>query len=115
MIGIAAAWAIPFLHATTSQVAIDKWSGQYTGRLKGIDFKFSDWIQNVPRGLIYFLPWLLLFPFARFSKLQEQTEQRLARALSWGIAVPFLAVNLVPGGLARYSMPAIVPASWLLA
>jgi hypothetical protein len=46
--------------------------------------------------------------------LQVQSEQRLARALSWGTAVPFLAVNLVPGGLARYSMPAIVPASWLL-
>ena len=114
IIGIAAAWAIPFVHGTTSQVAIDKWSGQYTGRLKGIDFKFSDWIQNIPRGLIYFLPWLLLFPFARFSKLQEQSEQRLARALAWGTAVPFLAVNLVPGGIARYSMPAIVPASWLL-
>ena len=114
MIGIAAAWAIPFVYATTSQVAIDKWSGQYTGRLKGIDFKFLDWIQNVPRSLIYFLPWLLLFPFARFSKLPEQHEQRLARALSWGTALPFLAVNLVPGGLARYGMPAIVPASWLL-
>jgi len=84
MIGIAAAWAIPFAHVTTSQVAIDKWSGQYTGRLKGIDFKFLDWIQNVPHSLIYFLPWLLLFPFARFSKLPEQHEQRLARALSWG-------------------------------
>jgi 4-amino-4-deoxy-L-arabinose transferase-like glycosyltransferase len=115
MIGIAAAWAIPFVYATTSQVAIDKWSGQYTGRLSGIDFKFFDWVQNIPRGLIYFLPWVLLFPFARFSKLQEQNEQRLARALSWGIAVPFLVVNVVPGGLPRYSMPAIVPASWLLA
>jgi 4-amino-4-deoxy-L-arabinose transferase-like glycosyltransferase len=114
MIGIAAAWAIPFAHATTSQIAIDKWSGQYTGRLKSIDFKFLDWIQNVPRSLIYFLPWLFLFPFARFSILPEQHEQRLARALSWGTALPFLAVNLVPGGLARYSMPAIVPASWLL-
>jgi 4-amino-4-deoxy-L-arabinose transferase-like glycosyltransferase len=114
MIGIAAAWAIPFLHSTTSQVAIDKWSGQYTGRLRGIDFKFFDWIQNVPHSLIYFFPWLLLFPFARFSRLQNENEQRLARALSWGAAVPFLAVNLVPGGLARYSMPAIVPASWLL-
>lgn len=114
MIGIAAAWAIPFLHATASQVAIDKWSNQYTGRLKGIDFKFFDWIQNIPRGLIYFLPWVLLFPFARFSRFQKQNEQRLARALSWGIAIPFLAINLVPGGLARYSMPAIVPASWLL-
>jgi 4-amino-4-deoxy-L-arabinose transferase-like glycosyltransferase len=115
MVGIAAAWAIPFVHSTTSQMAIDKWSGQYTGRLKGIDFKFSDWIQNVPRALIYFLPWLLLFPFARFSRLNEQSEQRLAHALSWGAAVPFLAVNLVPGGVARYGMPAIVPASWLLA
>jgi 4-amino-4-deoxy-L-arabinose transferase-like glycosyltransferase len=114
MIGIAAAWAIPFVQATTSQVVIDKWSGQYTGRLKGADFKFRDWIQNVPRSLIYFLPWLLLFPFARFSKLPEENQQRLARALSWGTAVPFLAVNLVPGGLSRYSMPAIVRASWLL-
>ena len=114
MIAIAAAWAIPFLQATTSQVALDKWSGQYSGRLRPMDFKFSDWIQNIPRGLIYFFPWMLLFPFARYSKLQEQSEQRLARALSWGTAVPFLVVNLVPGGLARYSMPAIVPASWLL-
>jgi len=114
MIGIAAAWAIPFVHSTTSQVAMEKWSGQYTGRLKGVDFKFFSWIQNVPRGLIYFLPWLLLLPFARFSKLPEQHEQRLARALSWGTIVPFLVVNLVPGAVARYSMPAIVPASWLL-
>jgi 4-amino-4-deoxy-L-arabinose transferase-like glycosyltransferase len=114
MIGIAAAWAIPFVHSTTSQVAIEKWSGQYTGRLKGIDFKFFSWIRNIPRGLIYFLPWLLLFPFARFSKFQDQARERLARALSWGTAVPFLAVNLVPGAVARYSMPAIVPASWLL-
>jgi 4-amino-4-deoxy-L-arabinose transferase-like glycosyltransferase len=114
MVGIAAAWAIPFLNSTTSHVAIDKWSGQYTGRLKGIDFKFSDWIQNIPRGLIYFLPWVLLFPFARFSRFQERNEQRLARAMTWGTALPFLAINLVPGGLARYSMPAIVPASWLL-
>jgi len=115
MLGIAAAWAIPFVHSATSQVAMEKWSGQYTGRLKGIDFKFLSWIQNIPRGLIYFLPWLLLFPFVRFSKLQEQSEQRLARALFWGTAVPFLAVNLVPGAVARYSTPAIVPACWLLA
>jgi 4-amino-4-deoxy-L-arabinose transferase-like glycosyltransferase len=115
MLGIAAAWAIPFVHSTTSEVAMDKWSAQYTGRLKGVDFKFFSWIQNIPRGLIYFLPWLLLFPFARFSKFRDQAQQRLARTLSWGIAVPFLGVNLVPGAVARYSMPAIVPASWLLA
>ena len=55
MIGIAAAWAIPFVNSTTAQVAIDEWSGQYTGRLKGADFKFFESIQHVPRGLIYFL------------------------------------------------------------
>jgi 4-amino-4-deoxy-L-arabinose transferase-like glycosyltransferase len=115
MLGIAAAWGIPFLYSTTSQVAMDKWSGQLTGRLTGIDFKFLSWIQNIPRALIYFLPWLLLLPFMRFSKFADEAQQRLARALAWGIAVSFVAVNLVPGAVPRYSMPVIVPASWLLA
>jgi len=115
MLGIAGAWAIPFLHRTTTQVAMDKWSGQFTGRLKGADFKFFSWIQNIPGSLIYFLPWILLFPFVRFSKFEDKAQQRLARGLAWGIAVPFVAVNLLPGAVPRYSMPVIVPASWLVA
>jgi 4-amino-4-deoxy-L-arabinose transferase-like glycosyltransferase len=115
MVGIAASWAIPFVHSTRAELAMDKWSAQYTGRLKGVDFKFFSWIQNIPRGAIYFLPWISLFPFARFSKFYDEARERLARALSWGIAVPFIGVNLVPGAVARYSMPAIVPACWLLA
>jgi hypothetical protein len=51
----------------------------------------------------------------RFSKFHDEAQQRLARALAWGIAAPFVAVNLVPGAAARYSMPVIVPASWLIA
>jgi 4-amino-4-deoxy-L-arabinose transferase-like glycosyltransferase len=115
MLGIFAAWAVPFLHSTTTHVAAVKWSNQFTGRLQGIDFKFVTWIQNIPRGLIYFLPWVLLFPFVRFSKFHDYAEQRLAHALAWGIAVPLLAINLVPGALPRYGMPVIAPASWLLA
>jgi 4-amino-4-deoxy-L-arabinose transferase-like glycosyltransferase len=115
MLGIFAAWAIPFLRSTAMQVALVKWSGQFTGRIQGTDFEFVNWIQNIPRGLIYFLPWVLLFPFVRFSKFHDHAEQRLARALAWGLAVPFLAVNLVPGAVPRYSMPVIAPASWLLA
>src|SRR5881396_998012 len=115
MLGIFAVWAIPFLHSTTTHVAAVKWSNQFTGRLQGIDFKFVSWIQNIPRGLIYFLPWVLLFPFVRFSKFHDHAERRLARALAWGMAVPFVAVNLVPGAVPRYSMPVIAPASWLLA
>src|SRR5881398_871007 len=102
---IPAAWAIPFLHSITTQVAMDKWSSQYTGRLKGIDFKFVSWIQNIPRGIMYFMQWILLFPFARFSKFHDESHRHLAPALAWGIAVPFVAVNLVPGSVARYSMP----------
>ena len=115
MLGIFAAWAIPFLHSTTTQMAAVKWSNQFTGRLQGTDFKFVTWIQNIPRGLIYFLPWVLLFPFVRFSKFHDYAEQQLACALAWGMAVPFLAINLVPGALPRYGMPVIAPASWLLA
>lgn len=115
MLGIFAAWAIPFLHSTTTHVAAVKWSNQFTGRLQGLDFKFVSWIQNIPRSLIYFLPWVLLFPFIRFSKFHDCAQRRLALALAWGIAVPFLAVNLVPGAVPRYGMPVIAPASWLLA
>jgi len=115
MLAIPAAWAIPFVQRTTTEVAVDKWSAQFTGRLRGIDFKFFSWIQNIPRSLMYFLPWVLLFPFARFSKFHDEAQRRLAPALAWGIAMSFLAVNLAPGAVARYSMPVIVPASWLLA
>jgi len=115
ILAIPAAWAIPFVHRTTTEVAANKWSGQFTGRLEGINFKFLSWIQNIPRSLMYFLPWLLLFPFARFSKFHDESQRRFAHALTWGIALPFLGINLVPGAVARYSMPAIVPACWLLA
>ena len=115
MLGIFAVWAVPFLQSTTTHVAAVKWSNQFTGRLQGTDFKLVSWIQNVPRAFIYFLPWVLLFPFVRFSKFHGYAEQRLARALAWAIAVPFVAVNLVPGAVPRYSMPVIAPASWLLA
>src|SRR5262245_27925343 len=111
MLGIFAAWAIPFLQSTATNVAAVKWSNQFTGRFQGIDFKFVTWIQNIPRGLVYYLPWVLLFPFVRFSKFHDYAEHRLARGLAWGIAVPFFAVNLVPGAVPRYSMPIIAPAS----
>jgi len=91
------------------------WSIQFTDRLQGTEFQFVNWILNVPRGLVYFLPWLILLPFLRFSKFQHRDQRQLAHALVWGTVLPFLVVNLVPGGVARYSMPYLVPASWLLA
>ncbi len=115
MFVICAAWAIPFAQSTTTGLAVSKWFIQLSGRLTDTDFKFFSWIQNIPRSLMYFLPWLVLLPFIRFSKFHGVGQRRLARALTWGIVGPLLVVNLVPGALPRYSMPAVVPASWLLA
>src|SRR5436853_2003029 len=89
MLAIFAACAIPFLQSTTTQIALHKWSAQFSGRLSATGFNFSSWIQNIPRSLMYFLPWLILLPFIRFSKFGDIGQRRLARALTWGIAVPF--------------------------
>jgi 4-amino-4-deoxy-L-arabinose transferase-like glycosyltransferase len=115
MLGIFAAWAIPFAHTAGSATATTKWTNQFTGRLKGTDFEFRRWVRNIPQGLVYFLPWLVLLPLVQFNIFSEDKDRHLARGLAWGAVVPFLLVLLVPGSIPRYAMPALVPACWLLA
>ena len=114
MLGIFAAWAIPFMQATNQATATTKWSQQFTGRLLGTDFEFGRWIFNMPHGVLYLLPWVIFLPLIRFVDFAEKDRQ-LARALTWGAIVPFVIVDLVPGSIPRYAMPAIIPAIWLLA
>ena len=64
---------------------------------------------NIPRGLVYFLPWLPL-ALLRFDEPIELRRRHLA--LLFGMVVPFVLVNVVPGALPRYAMPALGPASW---
>ena len=66
---------------------------------------------NIPRGLVYFLPWL---PLALLQFDQPVELRRRHYALLIGIAVPFVLVNLIPGALPRFAMPALGPASWWL-
>jgi 4-amino-4-deoxy-L-arabinose transferase-like glycosyltransferase len=115
LIGIFAAWAVPYWQAMRGADVAQTWSVQLTGRLGGDDFKLTSWLMNLPRGLAYFLPWTLLLPLVPGARFPTPRETILARALIWGCAVPFVAVNLLPGGLSRYSMPALVGASWLMA
>ena len=115
MLGIFAAWAVPYWQQARDANLAQIWSIQLTGRLSGADFKLGNWLLNIPRGLAYFLPWTILLPLVRGAGLTVPREAKLLRALTWGCAVPFLVVNLLPGGLPRYSMPALVPASWLMA
>jgi len=115
MTAIFAAWAIPYWRVMGDADVGQNWSAQLTGRLTGDDFKLGNWLLNVPRGLAYFLPWTLLLPFLWKAKWMTPADRRLAGALGWGAALPFLVVNFLPGGLPRYSMPALVPACWLMA
>ena len=115
MLGIFAAWAIPFVQATNQATATAKWSAQFSGRLKGTDFEFGRWIFNIPHGVLYLLPWIIFLPLVRFESFPAERDRQLARSLAWGALVPFLIVNLVPGSIPRYAMPAIVPTIWLLA
>jgi len=114
-LGIFAAWAVPYWQAMREADLAQMWSVQLTGRLTGDDFKLSSWLLNIPRGFAYFLPWTLLLPLLARVKWASPSEHNLARALGWGAAVPFLLVNLLPGAMPRYSMPALVPACWLMA
>jgi 4-amino-4-deoxy-L-arabinose transferase-like glycosyltransferase len=115
MFGIFAAWAVPYWQAMRGANVAQAWSVQLTGRLGGDDFKLGNWLLNIPRGLAYFLPWTLLLPLIRGAVFPTSRETNLLRALTWACAIPFLVVNLLPGGLPRYSLPALVPASWLMA
>jgi 4-amino-4-deoxy-L-arabinose transferase-like glycosyltransferase len=115
MLGIFAAWAIPFVHATNQATATTKWSQQFTGRLRGTDFEFGRWIFNIPHGVLYLLPWAIFLPLVRLEDFSNENDRRLGRGLIWGAVVPFVIVNLVPGSIPRYAMPALVPAIWLLA
>ncbi|HET7227323.1 MAG TPA: glycosyltransferase family 39 protein [Chthoniobacterales bacterium] len=111
MVGIFVAWALPaFLLSDWGRVA-RVWSRQYTGRVSGGEFQFSSWIMNIPRGLVYFLPWL---PLALLQFDQPVELRRRHYALLLGIGVPFVLVNLIPGALPRFAMPALGPASWWL-
>jgi len=115
MLGIFAAWAIPYWRTMPSASVGQSWAVQLTGRFTGDDFKLGSWLLNIPRGLAYFLPWTLLLPLVRQTTWSSNADRNLARGLGWGTALPFLLVNLLPGGLPRYSMPALVPACWLMA
>lgn len=115
MLGIFAAWAVPCLEIMREANVTHVWSRQFSGRVSGENFHFASWIMNIPRGLAYFLPWLLVFPFAGRVEFADEEERRTVRGLGWGIATSFVAVNLLPGSLPRYTMPLLVPACRLLA
>ncbi|MEP6937789.1 MAG: glycosyltransferase family 39 protein [Chthoniobacterales bacterium] len=114
MIGLFAAWAIPYLQTLSGGHVSRVWTRQFSGRLAGEDFQTGSWLLNFPRSIAYFMPWILLLPFIRLHKILEARGRRFVEGIALGAALPFLVVNLLPGALPRYAMPALVPACWLI-
>jgi 4-amino-4-deoxy-L-arabinose transferase-like glycosyltransferase len=117
MLAIFAAWAVPFLREISAARAGAAWTAQLAGRVEVDDaFRLGPWLLNIPRSLINFLPWAVLLPllWRRTSGAADGLDLAILRGGRWGMAASFLAVNLAPGGVARYSMPLLAPASiWL--
>ncbi len=131
MLAIFAAWAVPYLHEMNAGHVAGRWYAQMAGRAEvGDRFRLGAWLLNGPRGLANFLPWVVLLPLA-WRMRPDATALRgspvdgdlrapsfdvaVARGLCWALAVPFVLVSLAPGGIPRYTLPLIVPASVLLA
>jgi hypothetical protein len=72
MFGIFVAWALPALLFSDSENVMSIWTRQFSGRISGEEFQFHSWIMNIPRSLVYFLPWLPL-AFLRFGR-ESSTE-----------------------------------------
>jgi 4-amino-4-deoxy-L-arabinose transferase-like glycosyltransferase len=115
MLLIFAAWAIPFMEVNEGSKVMSKWSDQFAGHVTGEFSHVYVWLTALPRALGYFLPWLLVTPLIRFSRLRDEGERKLASALAWSTALPLIICNLTPGGAPRYSLPVITPFCWLLA
>ena len=122
MLGIFAAWAVPYLRQTAANGAGGVWLAQFQGRMEVNEaFRFQNWLLNIPRGLVNFLPWVVLLPLAwrripttASATADDKWNLAVLRGLRWGVGGCFLAVSLAPGGQPRYTLPLLVPASMLL-
>jgi 4-amino-4-deoxy-L-arabinose transferase-like glycosyltransferase len=114
ILAIFAAWAIPFFLAVRSQSLGQAWWHEAAAVLHGEIGRSENWVLNFPRGIAFFLPWILLLPFVRFNKIENTVERETARGLALGMVVPFVGVLLLPGALPRYVLPLVAPLSWLV-
>jgi 4-amino-4-deoxy-L-arabinose transferase-like glycosyltransferase len=114
MLAIVAAWAIPFFLAVHSESLDQVWWHELSAIVFGEKGRSENWALNFPRGIAFFLPWVLLLSFIRFDKIDNSFEKETVRGLGWGGFIPFLVVLLFPGSVPRYVLPLAAPLSLLI-
>jgi hypothetical protein len=112
MLLVFAAWLVPHLLNPEAKDTVSTWSSQYAERLDWGDYRPGNTVINIGRALLNFLPWLLLLPFGRNRRLEDQP---LLAGLEWGALATFILVMLLPGALPRYTLPLAVPVAILAA
>ena len=112
MLGIFVTWLIPYFQALPSRSPLQAWSREAAVAFHGEEGRSEDWLLNFPRGFAYLLPWVLLLPFIRLSKITEALQRNVAYGLAWGSIIPFVIVLLTPGTLPRYILPLEAPFCW---
>ena len=115
MLLIFALWLAPYLIVLENSRVADVWSRELTGRVVRPIFHFHNWLLNVPKALWYLLPWTLLLPFVRVSRVADERDRKLLVGLACGIAAPLLLVLLMPAAMPRYALPLVAASVWLTA
>ena len=105
-------WLIPYFQALPSRSPLQAWSREAAVAFHGEEGRSEDWLLNFPRGFAYLLPWVLLLPFIRLSKITDPLQRNVAYGLAWGSIIPFVIVLLTPGTLPRYILPLEAPFCW---
>lgn len=114
MLGVCAAWLVPYFNAVHDQSASSTWWHELTLRITGGEHDATYWPMNFPRGIGYFLPWFLLLLFVRPAKITNSRDSQLASGALWSTAAAFIVVLLLPGTIPRYVLPLLAPACWLI-
>jgi 4-amino-4-deoxy-L-arabinose transferase-like glycosyltransferase len=120
MIGICAAWAVPYFKTEAANTTTKVWQDQIANRVVENRSSWSDYAMNLPRGVGDLLPWVVLAPvvvtMVRRAKDASRGEREgdlqlrlVATAMLIASSVLFAGMLLIPGVLPRYVLPLSVP------
>ncbi|MDD5350758.1 MAG: glycosyltransferase family 39 protein [Chthoniobacteraceae bacterium] len=112
-----AAWAVPYFHATAALHADAVWASEMKQRVgvhEGALSIAADFLNALANGL----PWILLAPLWWSRRVLDGLEPRrrtLLCAARWPLAIGFIGLVLIPGMVARYTLPFYPAIALLLA
>lgn len=122
IVGMFAAWAVPYFHTEAASKATKVWRDQMANRVTENHFEWSSYLTNLPRGLGDLLPWVLFAPLVvkwwrrtGAPHVDGEVSPRVVRAVLVGAGAVFLVLLLVPGILPRYVLPLGAPLAIVVA